>query len=557
MKKIYKNGLLMMTMAALAVSCADYNETNNFHADPDPSITNPYSDLANVNSYIDRNAYPNMKIGVTMKATEFNQQEIAHTAAVTNFDEVSCGNTLMSGSVIMASGAADYLPMKKFITRMQELERSVYGSPIAGNTNQPDAWIDMLTAPIEVTVETKDGKTVNYADSTAFHGYSAKGSGSIVKIDNKNVLRIGKSALNPIDTVSIVEFPDVDPLATYTVYFKIKAAKKTELGASYTVDFSGRAVEGSSVGGKFAVNDQWTDVKIVSRSAEDAAQGYLRIENTRSSMLYVSEVRIEYTPDNHRPQTPQELKDTMTYAMNTWCDGLMKTCNGYVKNFDLIDDAIGTTVDPETGFLQLKSAKGKNYWQTVFGSENYAPVVSKAAIAAFKKYGGNADELKFFIAESGLDNTDKMNSLKYWINTWEANGAKIDGINAKVNLAYCEDEATQADNVKNFEELLSSLISTGKLVRISGFDVKYLDAEGKAVAAKDITTEQRQKLADYNAYIIRSYLTKVPKGQQAGLSKNSMVDATEPVGLWAVDGKSKDWVRSSVYKAFCDALSGK
>lgn len=557
MKKIYKNGLFMMALAALAVSCADYNETGNFHAEPDPSITNPYSDLANVSSYIDRSAYPNMKLGVMMKATEFNQQELSHAAAVLNFDEISCGNSLMSGSVFTASGAADYIPLKKFVTRMQELDLAIYGSPIAANTNQPESWLDKLTAPIEIMAETMDGKTVNYADSTSFHGYSAKGSGSIVKVDNKNVLRIGKSALNPIDTVSIVEFPDVDPLATYTVYFKIKAAKKTEQGASFTVDFSGNPVEGSSIGGKFAVNDQWTEVKVVSKSAEDATQGYLRIENTRSSLLYVSEVRIEYTPDNHRPQTPQELTDTMTYAMNVWCDGLMKNNGSYIKTFDLIDDAIGTTADPETGILQLKSAKGKYYWQTVFGSENYAPVVSRIATDAFKKYGGNADELKFFIAESGLDSQDKMKSLKYWIGVWEANGARIHGINAKVNLSYSEDAAIQADNVRSFEELLSSLVSTGKLVRISGFDVKYMDAEGKAVTAKDITKEQRQKLADYNAFLIKAYLTKVPQGQQAGICKSSMVDATDPVGLWAVDSKSKDWVRSATYKAFCDALSGK
>lgn len=557
MKKIYKNGLFMLVAASLAASCADYNETGNFQADPDPSITSPYSDLGSIKSYIDKTANPFMTIGVSMKASEFNQQELAHTAAVLNFDNVSCGNSLMSGGIITASGAADYLPLTKFVSRMKELDLPIYGSPIAANTNQADAWFDMLTAPIEVEVETKQGKTVSYADSTAFHGYSAKGSGAIAKIDGKNVLRIGKSALNPIDTVSIVEFPDVDLLATYTVHFKIKAAKKTEQGASYTVDFSGNIVEGTGLGGKFVIGDQWTEVKVVSKPSAEATEGYLRIENTRTAMLYVSDVWIEYTPDNHRPQTAQEVKDTMTYALNRWCDGLMKNCNGYVKTFDLIDDAIGTTADPETGILQLKSAKDKYYWQTVFGSENYAPVVSKTAIAAFKKYGGNPDDLKFLIAESGLDNEDKMRSLLYWIGVWEANGAKIDGINAKVNLAYSEDEATQAANVKSFENLLARLVETGKFVRISGFDVKYMDAEGKAVTAKDITTEQRQKLADYNAYLIKYYMNNVPQRQQGGICKSSMVDDTAPVGLWAVDGKSKDWVRSATYKAFCDALSGK
>ena len=166
--------------------------------------------------------------------------------------------------------------------------------------------------------------------------------------------------------------------------------------------------------------------------------------------------------------------------------------------------------------------------------------------------------MKFFISESGLDEQKKFESLKYWIDVWGANGAKIDGINAKLNLTYSEDEATQAANKDSFDKLLDNLVSTGKLIRLSNFDIKYQDAEGESVTAAKITDEQRQKLADYYAYIIKSYMNKVPQQQQAGLCKGSMVDtSSDPVGLWAIDRESKDWVRTATYKAFCDALSGK
>ena len=105
--------------------------------------------------------------------------------------------------------------------------------------------------------------------------------------------------------------------------------------------------------------------------------------------------------------------------------------------------------------------------------------------------------------------------------------------------------------------LLDNLASTGKLIRLSNFDIKYQDAEGANVTAKDITADQRQKLADYYAYVIKSYMNKIPNDKQAGMCKANMVDTTDPVGLWAVDTKSKDWVRTATYKAFCDALSGK
>ena len=150
-----------------------------------------------------------------------------------------------------------------------------------------------------------------------------------------------------------------------------------------------------------------------------------------------------------------------------------------------------------------------------------------------------------------------MESLNYWIRIWDANGAKIDGINAKLNLFYSEDEATQAANVATLETLLSNLAATGKLIRLSNFDIKYQDATGANVAAKDISEAQRQTLANYYAFVIKSYMSKIPHDKQAGICKGNMADTTDPVGLWSVDKDSKDWVRTATYKAFCDALSGK
>ena len=183
--------------------------------------------------------------------------------------------------------------------------------------------------------------------------------------------------------------------------------------------------------------------------------------------------------------------------------------------------------------------------------------MSDAAKSAYQNHGGDPAELKFFISETGLENEDVFESLKYWIDVWEKNGAQIDGINAKLNLTYSEDEAAQAENKASFDTLLDNLISTGKLVRLSNFDIRYQDATGVNVTAKDITEEQRQKLADYYAYIIRSYMDKIPDGQQGGLCKGNMVDTSDPVGLWSIDSTSRDWVRTATYKAFCDALSGK
>lgn len=550
MKKIYRNGLLMLAMGALTVSCADYDTLDDFTAEPDPTFSEPYKDLNPIKSYIDREQYPNMTLGATLKVTDFNKQELAHAAALTNFDNVAFGTTLMSGSIINAKGLMNFLSMKDLLDHVDEIGGEVFGSPLFANTNQADGWLDMLTAPVEVPVDFIEEKKVNYNDSTTFSGTVVKGTGSIAKYDNQNALKIATNS-----QVNIVEGFKVDPKSKYTITFWARSDKQS----SYSITFSGRTIEGSGANGKWNFSEgKWVKVVVENvQAAEGVTDGYLRIENSRSGIIYIQKVEAGYFPDNHREMSEQEKNDTIDYAINKWCDGLMEINAGRITSFDLIDEPLDVKSELENGMYDLKHSTEKIFWQDVLGSENYAPVVSKAASTAYEKYEGDPAQLKFFIAESGLDDAKKFESLKYWIEIWDKNGAKIDGINAKVSLVYSEDAAKQAENKQAFDTLLENLAATGKLVRISNFDIKYQNASGLNVPAADITEAQRQKLADYNAYAIRAYMSKIPHAQQAGLCKGNLVDTSDPVGLWSIAKPSNDWVRTATYKAFCDALSGK
>ena len=541
--------IVLTAAAALVASCADYNVTDNFYAEPDPSYVEPYMDLEPVKSYIDRVNYPNMSLGTTLKVSDFNKQELAHAACVTNCDNVFFGTSLMSGTIVNAKGVMNFLDMSDLLTHVDEIGYEVYGSPIFANTNQPDEWLANLTAPIEIPVDYVEGKVANYNDSTEFHGTIEKGTNaSIAKYDDQNTLKIGTGV-----NVRIVEGFEVNPLAKFTTTFWVRSDKD----ASYTITFSGNKVDGSGADGKWILKaGKWTKVVVEAQSAEGETEGYLRIENSRSGVIYIQKVEVGYYPDNHRPQTEQELKDTIMYAINTWCDGLMKINSGRINLFDLVEEAIDTKAVMDNGMFDLKHSTEKIFWQDILGSENYAPVVSKISSDKFAQHEGNASELKFFISETGLEDEKTFESLEYWIDIWDAHGAKIDGINAKVKLDYSEDAATLAANKESYENLLENLASTGKLIRLSNFDIKYLNAEGTAVSADKITKDQRQKLADFYAYAIRSYMNTIPNDKQAGICKANLSDTSDPVGLWAIDSKSKDWVRTATYKAFCEALGG-
>ena len=553
MNRFIRNLSLMLTAGSFAVSCADYNVTDDFTAQPDPTFVEPYKDLAPVKSYIDRSQYPNLTLGATLKVSDFNKQELAHAAAVTNFDNIAFGNTLMSGTIVNAKGVMNFLDMSDLLAHVEEIGYEVYGSPLFANANQADDWLNLLTAPIEVQVDYVEGKSVNFNEFELgiFGSEDGSTAAEIVKYDGQNVLKVS-AGLKPTH-VRIIDGFDVDPKATYTTTFWAMSEKD----ASFDVNFSGNPIKGTGPNGKWTFKaGKWNKIVIEGQSAPDATEGYLQIDNSRTGVIYIQKVQVGYYPDNHRPQTAQELKDTIDYAIDTWCDKLMDINAGRIKSFDLIDEAIDTKAELDNGMYDLKHSTEKIFWQDILSSTNYAPIVSKTAAAAYEKHGGNPSDLRFFISETGLEDQKTFESLKYWIGIWDANGAKIDGINVKLNLTYSEDAATQETNRAMLDNLLTSLANTGKLIRLSNFDIKYQDATGAAVNVAGITEAQRQQLADYYGYVIKSYMNKITNDKQAGICKGNLVDTTDPVGLWSYDNSTKDWVRTATYKAFCDALSG-
>lgn len=570
MKKMIK-GLFAVSGLLLAVSCADYNDLGGFKADPDPSYNLEYTDLNAVKSYINKTDCPNMTIDAAIRLKEFNKQAFDHAVTITNFDGVAFGYSFMPAAYVSRKGYMNFMDLKEALSHISEIDCNVHGSPIFANEQQSDEWFSALTAPVEIQVLPINDVDIDYSTAETFTGTSLRGKPAIEKnMDSKgNALRIPKKS-----EVYIVEGFDLDPQGFYTITFTVRAYKdtnKTELDKDENIwcTFAdslvntGKDKDGKLIPKNFTIRPGgWQTVKVEWVPGKTATKGYLLIEGNLNSVLYIRNVHVEHKPDNHRPQTKQEMNDTIRYALNKWCDGLMEANEGRIKSFDLIDKALDSKAEIEPGILDLKHSTDQIFWQdyledaTHTGSELYGAIVSKAASEAFVKYGGNAEELKFFVSETGLEDQKRLESLKYWIKKWEDNGAKIDGINAWLNLTYVEN----ADNETVVNTLLDNLAKTGKLIRLSNFDVKYQDADGNAIMADKITKEQRQKLADYHAFVIKAYMSKIPKELQAGLCKGNIFDTSngsgDPVGLWS-KATNGDWLRNATYKAFCDALSGK
>lgn len=272
------------------------------------------------------------------------------------------------------------------------------------------------------------------------------------------------------------------------------------------------------------------------------------------------------------PQTPEEKKDTLTWAMDNWIKGMMEATGGYVTTWDAVNEPISGADSDGDGYYDLQSASNGDvsanfYWQDYLGNEDYVRIVVAKARQYFQEYGGNPSDLKLFIndynLESWWDGNKKAKSLVHWIETWEADGVtKIDGIGTQMHVSYILNEADQKAQEDAIVNMFQILAASGKLIKISELDMGIVEKafDKNPIKAVDVTFEQQQKMAEFYTFIIRKYFEIIPVEQQYGITQWCATDSEdkenvwrrgEPVGLWDLN-----YNRKPTYEGFLKGLSG-
>ena len=266
---------------------------------------------------------------------------------------------------------------------------------------------------------------------------------------------------------------------------------------------------------------------------------------------------------NSIPLTPEEKKDTLTWAMGRWIQGMMEACDGKVKAWDVVNEAISGGGDDGEGNYALQHGKEGDtenfYWQDYLGDIDYV----RTAVRLARQYG--PEDVKLFIndynLESDWDQNKKLKSLINWIKKWEADGVtKIDGIGSQMHISCYANQQTQESKKAAIENMFRLMAQSGKLIRISELDMGYVDADGNSVKTGDMTEAQHQQMAELYTFVVSKYLEIIPASQQWGICQWCITDSPadsgwrkgEPTGLW--DSK---YYRKHTYAGFANGLIGK
>ena len=288
--------------------------------------------------------------------------------------------------------------------------------------------------------------------------------------------------------------------------------------------------------------------------------------NAADGNYYIDNVVLEIEKSGDGiPLTPEERKDTLTWAMEKWIAGMMEACDGKVKAWDVVNEAISGGNPDGEGVYALQHGTPDNttdfFWQDAdkLGDLDYV----RTAVRLARQYG--PEDIKLFIndynLESDWDQNNKLKSLIAWIKRWEADGVtKIDGIGSQMHISCYANPTTQASKKAAIENMLKLMASSGKLCRISELDMGYVDADGNSVKTDNMTEEMHHQMAELYTFVIEKYKEIIPVNQQWGICQWCATDAPadsgwrkgEPVGLW-----DSNYYRKHTYAGFADGLAGK
>ena len=527
--------------------------------------------------YIDRTKYPNFKLGIGTTVPDYLKKSTVYELTNKNFTETVAGNAMKMSSCVDGNGNMNFETVKNYVNAATEAGLNVYGHTLAWHSQQPVGWLTSLIADkpdptseqVYTEIASKDFRTSqsigSWKSSESEFGYS-------LNFNSTDGLKIHttKMCTNSWDVQFLaMENIPVEKDKTYKMTITVKGSADGKLHSKLG-DWK---------------NGEYPDIPFTTEG-KDVEVEYKGVVANSFFMLqcgdfvgdiFVKSIKFEGYQGKMIPRTEEEKKDALVEAMDKWIKGMMEACDGKVKAWDLVNEAISGGGDDGQGNYILQNAKQSNsgswdvggtnfYWQDYMGDLDYVRQACRLA----RKYG--PEDVKLFINDYNLEGTwdmtkkdgvnasKKVWSMVNWIKKWEDDDVtKIDGIGTQMHISYFENSGSLNSLKEAITGMFTVMANSGKLVRVSEMDMGYKDANGNTVTTDNMTEAQHKKMADFYEWIIKEYFRLIPAAQQWGICQWCPTDAPEnsgwrggePVGIWGLD-----FYRKHVYAGFVRGLAG-
>lgn len=226
-------------------------------------------------------------------------------------------------------------------------------------------------------------------------------------------------------------------------------------------------------------------------------------------------------PGHFDPRPADEKAADVKKAMFAYVDNIMENYGDKVQAWNVASNLI------EDLFYSLKSSENMvatdEFYPNDYLDENWVADVCKEI------HSKKADAKLFYSEENMLTDAAKTEAAINYINQWNEEGAKIEGIDAKLDVPY--NSSSLAETKANIDNLLATLKASGLQVRLSDMNVYLADASGTIADQSKATFEDYKGMAELYAYILNK-AQDVLGDKLYDVSFSTINQGTTGVGLW-------------------------
>ena len=531
MKKIHNILLASAAASMLLTGCVEDFDTSYAAGEKPESVvmddlTRGYDVLKN---------YTGMKLGANLTIADLKAANTSFSTVLANFNEVNVADGFSHAAVVADDGSINATDNVDAVQKVMDAGLVPCASLFAPNT-----W--NMNVMKEATKDTwVDGENI---DLHQMYDFESSAIGDVFGTDTDSKVakdptgKNGKSLCNK-KAAKFIEFPvnlpegaSLSTIKTISFDYYSSNVKKDVV---IRVKVGDKALQLRNFG--IPTKAKTWETFVVDLSKVDLTEKFNEDELKSSDIslvigqgavpqqVYVDNIDIYapyQKPGHFDPRPAEEKAADVKKAMFAYVDSVMQNYGDKVQTWNVASNLI------EDLFYSLKSSENMvatdEFYPNDYLGENWVADVCK-------EIHSKKDNAKLFYSEENLlTDAEKTEAAINYIKQWNEAGAKIEGIDAKLDVTY--NRSSLAETKANIDNLLATLKASGLQVRLSDMNVYLADASGTVADQSKATFEDYKGMAELYAYILNK-AQDVLGDKLYDVSFSTINQSTTGVGLWS------------------------
>lgn len=530
MKKIHNILLASAAASMLLTGCVEDFDTSYAAGEKPESVamddlTRGYDVLKN---------YTGMKLGANLTIADLKAANTSFSTVLANFNEVNVADGFSHAAVVADDGTVSADASKDAVDAA-----IAAGLVPTASLFAPNAW--NMNVMKEATKDTwVDGENI---DLHQMYDFESSAIGDVFGTDTDSKVakdptgKNGKSLFNK-KGAKFIEFPvnlpegaSLSTIKTISFDYYSSNVKKDVV---VRVKVGDKAVQVKNFGVPTKAKTWETIVADLSKvdltetfDADALKSSDISLvigQGAVPQQVYVDNIDIYspyQQPGHFDPRPAGEKAADVKKAMFAYVDSVMLNYGDKVQAWNVASNLI------EDLFYTLKSSENMvadgEFYPNDYMDENWVADVCKEI------HSKKADAKLFYSEENLLANAEKTEAAINYIKQWNEAGAKIEGIDVKLDVPYSS--SSFAETKANIDKLLATLSAAGLQVRLSDMNVYLADASGTVADQSKATFEDYKGMAELYAYILNK-AQDVLGDKLYDVSFSTINQGTTGVGLW-------------------------